>query len=72
MTKPTRDMRLGARLRDARAAAGMTLREVATALGTHHVTICYMEQGSRNVRALELVDMAALYKVPTSRLLEGL
>ncbi len=71
-SKMPRSQILGSRLRAARVGAGMSARAAATALNWHHVTLCDMETGKRNVRALELVELAQLYGCRILSLLEGL
>jgi Zn-dependent peptidase ImmA (M78 family)/DNA-binding XRE family transcriptional regulator len=52
---------LGARLQDARKAAGMTQQDVARHLDMARTTIVAIEKGGRRVNAHELVRLAALY-----------
>jgi transcriptional regulator with XRE-family HTH domain/Zn-dependent peptidase ImmA (M78 family) len=52
---------LGARLQDARKAAGMTQQDVARHLDIARTTVVAIEKGERRVNAHELVRLAALY-----------
>lgn len=61
---------LGARLAEARRAAGYSQREVAAVLGCHHPTIVWMEQGKRRVSFLEAVQLARLYGISITALAE--
>ena|ERR1051326_2809302 len=54
---------LGARLREAREAAGLSQAQVAKLLKMHRPTITEMEQETRKVTAGELIQLAQLYKV---------
>src|SRR5258707_15866782 len=54
---------LGARLREAREAAGLTQEQVAKLLGIPRPAISEMESETRNVSAGELKQLAACYKV---------
>src|SRR6266849_9240920 len=63
-TGRTRDLPgLGARLRDAREAAGLTQEQVAKLLGIPRPAISEMEGETRTVSAGELKQLAACYKV---------
>ena len=52
---------LGQRLRDGRAAKGLTQQDAADHLGVARTTITAIEKGQRRIRAVELVDLAAHY-----------
>lgn len=52
---------IGARLRQARKAAGLLQSEVSDALGLGRVSLSGMERGSRKVTAPELAQLACLY-----------
>lgn len=52
------------KLRQAREQAGMTQRDVATALGRLQSFVEKCEQGSRRVDAAELFEFAAVYRKP--------
>ena len=61
---------LGARLAAARHAAGLSQRQVAAALNLSRPCVSWMETGKRSVLALELKEMARLYRTPVQTLLE--
>ena len=61
---------LGARLAAARHQAGLSQRQVATALNLSRPCVSWMETGKRSVLALELKEMARLYRTPVQTLLE--
>ena len=61
---------LGANLRRAREARGMTQAEVAEQLGVARTTLVAIEQGSRRVRPEELVELASIYGREVSELLQ--
>ena len=61
---------LGARLAAARHQAGLSQRQVATALNLSRPCVSWMETGKRSVLALELKEMARLYRTPIQTLLE--
>lgn len=52
------------KLKQARAEAGMTQREVAEALGRLQSWVEKCEHGSRRVDAAELFEFAAVYRQP--------
>ncbi len=54
---------IGARLKDAREAAGLTQEQVAKLLGIPRPAISEMEGETRTVSAGELKQLAACYKV---------
>lgn len=60
---------LGDRLRHARAQAGLTQAQAATALQVARTTLLALEKGQRRVRADELKAMAAIYGASVSSLL---
>ena len=62
---------LGARLRKAREARGWTQAEVAERLGIARTTLVAIEQGQRQVRAEELIELAGLYGRSVSELLQA-
>lgn len=53
---------VGARLRDARLATGLTQAEVAQALGMSRPTLAAVEKGTRKITGLELRRLARLYQ----------
>jgi transcriptional regulator with XRE-family HTH domain len=53
---------VGARLRDARLAIGLTQSDTAAALGVSRPSIAAIEKGTRKVTGLELRRMARLYR----------
>lgn len=58
--------RLGARLREAREAAGLSQEEVSQKLTLPRPAISQIENGHRRVEALELARLAKLYGHPLS------
>ncbi|HVS66080.1 MAG TPA: XRE family transcriptional regulator [Thermoanaerobaculia bacterium] len=52
---------LGANLRRAREACGMTQAEVAEQLAVSRTTLAAIERGTRGVRSEELVELASIY-----------
>ena len=60
---------LGARLRAAREAAGLTQREVQRRAGIEQATVSRMENGSQEPSSLELWRLAVLYGVSVAALL---
>jgi len=63
-TGRTRDLPgLGARLREAREAAGLTQEQVAKLLGVPRPAISEMESETRRVSAGELKQLSGYYKV---------
>ena len=52
------------RLRDARASAGLTQRDVAARLNRPPSFIAKVESGERRLDVLELDDLAAIYGKP--------
>lgn len=52
------------KLRQARADAGMTQRQVAAAMGRLQSFVEKCEQGSRRVDATELFEFAVVYRKP--------
>lgn len=60
---------MGARLRAAREARGLTQAQVAAELGVSRPLLIAMEKGSRDVQPDELVSLARLYGKPVSELL---
>ncbi|MCP4641997.1 MAG: helix-turn-helix transcriptional regulator [bacterium] len=69
MTEQEFYARLGARLRAAREAAGLTQREVANRLGLHRPAMTITESGGRRVMTWELVQLATIYNVSIQQLL---
>jgi transcriptional regulator with XRE-family HTH domain len=65
------NVRMGARLREARRQAGLTQDEVAESLGMPQGTISLIELGHRAVRLHELVAFATLYKTQPELLFEA-
>lgn len=62
-------MVLGARLREARTAIGLTQDNVATAVGIPRSAVSDIETGKRSVTGLELRRLARLYRRPVQWLL---
>ncbi len=60
---------LGARLRAAREARGLTQAQAAAEVGVSRPLLIAMEKGSREVQPDELVTLAGLYRRPVSELL---
>lgn len=52
---------VGARLREARLAVGLTQSDTATALGISRPAVAALEKGARKVTGLELRRLARLY-----------
>ena len=61
---------IGARLKAARTAANVTQQDAAAAIGAIRTTLVGIEQGSRRIRADELVKLADLYGVAVHELLQ--
>lgn len=53
---------IAVRLREARETLGMTQGDVAEALHIARTSIVSMEKGTRNINAVELTRLAALYR----------
>ena len=67
---PTVDPRdLGARLREARKAAGLTQEAAATHLGAARTTIVAIEKGERRAKPNEMIQLAVLYRRSVNELL---
>lgn len=60
--QPNEHRVVGARLRDARLATGLTQAEVAEALGLSRPTLAAVEKGTRKITGLELRRLARLYQ----------
>ena len=60
--QPNEHRVVGARLRDARLATGLTQAEVAEALGMSRPTLAAVEKGARKITGLELRRLARLYQ----------
>jgi transcriptional regulator with XRE-family HTH domain len=60
--QPNEHRVVGARLRDARLATGLTQAEVAEALGISRPTLAAVEKGARKITGLELRRLARLYQ----------
>lgn len=60
--QPNEHRVVGARLRDARLATGLTQAEVAQALGMSRPTLAAVEKGTRKITGLELRRLARLYQ----------
>jgi transcriptional regulator with XRE-family HTH domain len=60
--QPNEHRVVGARLRDARLATGLTQAEVAEALGMSRPTLAAVEKGTRKITGLELRRLARLYQ----------
>ena len=63
------DRTLGARLRAAREARGLTQAQAAAELKVSRPLLIAMEKGSRDLQPQELVSLARLYDKPVSELL---
>lgn len=61
-SQPNEHRVVGARLRDARQATGLTQAEVAEALGMSRPTLAAVEKGTRKITGLELRRLARLYQ----------
>ncbi len=61
---------LGARLREAREARGLTQGEVAKRLGVALTTMVAIEKGERQLRPEELMELADIYERQVSELLQ--
>ena len=59
---------LGARLQEARKAAGLTQMDAANQLGMARTTVVAIEKGERRVSAHELIQLASLYRRSVSEL----
>ena len=59
---------LGQRLKEAREYRGLPLDHVAQHIGVSHATLSLMESGKRNVSAVELGQLAKLYKTTAESL----
>lgn len=57
---------LGARLQNARKAAGLTQQQMADALGVARTTVVAIEKGERRISAGELIQFASSCKRPVS------
>ena len=62
---------LAARIRQARRAAGLSQSQVAQLLGLQRPSITEMESGNRRVSSEELVNLARLFEVSPTWLLES-
>ena len=60
--QPNEHRVMGARLRDARRAIGLTQAEVAASLGISRPTLAAVEKGTRKITGLELRRLARLYQ----------
>ena len=69
MVSPS-DVTVGQALKDARAAMGLTLKQVSKSMGIGVATISQIENGKRRVLAVELYRFAKLYHRPVSFFLE--
>ena len=61
-SQPNEHRVVGARLRNARLATGLTQAEVAEALGMSRPTLAAVEKGTRKITGLELRRLARLYQ----------
>lgn len=61
-SQPNEHRVVGARLRDARLATGLTQADVAQALGLSRPTLAAVEKGARKITGLELRRLARLYQ----------
>lgn len=60
--QPNEHRVVGARLRNARLAMGLTQADVAEALGLSRPTLAAVEKGTRKITGLELRRLARLYQ----------
>lgn len=58
-------------LKQARLDAGLTMTEAAAKLGVSQSTLSRIEAGDSNVSSQRLADLASVYGVSPSRLLDG-
>ena len=63
-------IKLGRRLRAARAVRGLSQRAVADTLGVPRTAVTHIEAGSRSVSTLELTKLADCYRRPVSHFFE--
>ena len=63
--------RVGARLRELRARAGISQEELAARASLHRTYVGGIERGERNVAVLNLVRLAVALEVEPSELLVG-
>ncbi len=61
--------RVGDRVRDRRAARGLTQAQLAAAYGLHRTFVGSVERGERNVSLLNLRAIARALRVPVAELL---
>jgi transcriptional regulator with XRE-family HTH domain len=61
---------LGSRVRELRAARGLTQEQLADQCGLHRTFIGSVERGERNVSILNLRSIARALRVPLSALFE--
>jgi transcriptional regulator with XRE-family HTH domain len=71
MTLPERKAVVALRLREAREYLGMSQEQVASVLGLSRPAVTNIENGEREVKALELDELARLYGRPVSYFLDG-
>lgn len=62
---------IGGRIRGAREARGLSLREIAEQLGTSHTTVREWEKGTRPVQFPDLERLAKLLERPVQFFLPG-
>lgn len=62
MVGKVEQVEVGQRLRSARETLGLTQEDVASALGIPRTSVISMEAGKRNVTALELRQLARVYR----------
>lgn len=67
--QPNEHRVVGARLRDARLAMGLTQADVADALGLSRPTLAAVEKGTRKITGLELRRLARVYQRDVAYLL---
>ena len=73
MTGDERFLRaLGRRIRELRLAKGWSQEELARRSGLHRTYISSVEQGKRNLAALNLRGLARAYRMSMSELFKGI
>ncbi len=66
-----RNGKLGLQIRTLRNDQGMTIRELAWAIGTRAESLEQIEEGHEQVSAVLLWEIATALKIPLSRLFEN-
>jgi transcriptional regulator with XRE-family HTH domain len=65
------DLVVGANVRQLRADAGLTLSELAEALGISHQQLQKYETGANRISARMLYELARFFVIPVGQLFEG-